>query len=153
MDPAIVAVLVLSALPLIMIVMLLRELQKAKWTLMDVLVGSIILGHVVIIPMAIAYHQEYRDKRLITMAIVGALSCAFAMAMAYGTLWIFRCLHSIGERRPAVRIGYMVLGFFSIPLIFVPPLNILIWRTLIELYRKAKSMDPAAPRIELFEST
>ena len=149
-----IAVLFLAVLPLIMVVLVVRQLSEAKWTLLESLIATLFLGHVIVLPIALAYKGTgHNDHVFATTFLVGALSTASAMIMAYGTFWIFRCLRSIGEQRPAVRIGYMVMGMLSFPTIIIPPGALLIWWPLVRLYRKARSVDPTSPRIELFEST
>ena len=148
-----IAVLFIAILPLIMVVLVVRQLSKAKWTLLETLIATFLLGHVIVVPTVLAYRDgERTDHQFALTFLVCALSTASAMIMAYGTFWIFRCLRSIGEQRPAVRIGYMVLGMLSFPTIVIPPVAMLIWWPLLRLYRKARTVDPTSPRIDIFES-
>ena len=119
--------------------MLLSKARNTHWTLLEGLVVTAILGHVIVLPIVeFIKHHDY--DRCIAAAV---LSSTAALAMAYGMISVLRDLNTLNERRAAVRLIHLILGLLLIPSFLAIPWNIflgwIVWLPWYALHRKAEA--------------
>ena len=115
------------------------EARRTSWSLLEALIAANILGHVIAIPIALAFDDFFVHSMSRTRAVIFAAFCGITIAacMAGGAVWVFRRLKARGEQRRWVRIGYMMLGLLLFPSMVAVPYNFfmgwLIWVPLFNL--------------------
>jgi hypothetical protein len=111
--------------------------RRLHWSLLEGLIATAILGHVIVLP--VAYYLRNNDlERALSVAV---LSVAIAAGMAWGMLYALHNLSAINEQRSGIRISYLILGLLFVPSLIAIPYNIvlgwLIWLPLLELRGQA----------------
>jgi amino acid transporter len=115
------------------------EARRTSWSLLESLIAANILGHVIAIPIALAYQDSFglamsRSSAIILAAFIGI---TVAVCMAGGAVWVFRRLKARDEQRRWVRIGYMILGLLLFPTMVAFPWNLVlgwfVWIPLMNL--------------------
>ena len=136
------AMLLLLPLPLIGFVI--REVRHVKWTLLESVLATVILGHVIVLPIVFAARtMDFNSNRADRYIAAGMLGLGLAAVMALTTVVTLRQLQAVNEQRTRVRVQYMLAGMLVIPSIALPPLTLLFWRTLNRLERRAQSREIA----------
>ena len=128
------------ALALVLLWLLIAEARRAQWSLFETLIVTAILGHVLVVPLALAIKAHSDEEQLTGIMMLAA---TVAMAAAFGVAWTFRNLATIGEKRAHVRLLYILLGALFIPSMFAIPFNLAfgwcIWLPMISLNGAAES--------------
>jgi hypothetical protein len=120
--------------------MLLSKARNTHWTLLEGLVVTAILGHVIVLPI-IEFIKRHDYDRCVA---AGVLSSTVALAMAYGMISVLRDLNTVNERRAGMRLINLILGLLLIPSFLAFPWNIvlgwIVWLPWYRLHRHAESM-------------